>query len=275
MVNRFQKFTINKVSKKLNKINCKISLSHQKPFPILSLLSHYRFKKRFVKLFPNGGIQGGYARMITSLIDFSFIRSLVADRYSPFGPPCYDPPSLFLLDLFRYIDGSQNMSQFLHVVHDEDRGRAYRTYAGISMDHLPCEGTFSHFRIRLGENLYNEIFHVLVEFFHQLEMITFKILAHDGTLYPSWARYKGCTYFCNECSCITVSDAIDKVRKQVLYRLNNLAENNLGSEVRAYTQCPSERFPEEIRKPRIELFALRGVGPTGRRPLGSPLAMEN
>jgi len=47
------------------------------------------------------------------------------------------------------------------------------------------------------------------------------------------------------------------VRKQILYRLNNLAENNLGSEVRAYTECPSERFPEEIRKPRIELFAFR------------------
>ncbi|RLB14155.1 MAG: hypothetical protein DRG35_05815 [Deltaproteobacteria bacterium] len=257
MVNRFKKFTINNVSKKLKKININVSLSHQKPFPNLSLLSQYRFKKRFVRIFSNGSIQGGYAKMITSLIDFSFIRSLVADCYSPYGPPCYDPPSLFLLDLFRYIDGYQNMSQFLHVVHDEDRGRAYRTYAGISMDHLPCEGTFSNFRIRLGENLYNEIFHVLVDIFHQLEMITFQILAHDGTLYPTWSRYKGCTYFCNECSCITVSDCIDKVRKQILYRLNTLAENNLGSEVRAYTECPSQRFPEEVKKPRIELFAFR------------------
>jgi hypothetical protein len=196
LVNPFQKFTINNVSKKLSKINFKISLSHQKPFPNLSLLSHYHFKKRFVKVFPTGAIQGGYARMITSLIDFSFIRSLTADCYSPYGPPCYDPSSLFLLDLFRYVDGYQNMSQFLQVVHDQDRGRAYRTYAGlrpvgptppegICMDHLPCEGTFSNFRIRLGENLYNEIFHVLVGIFHQLEMITFKILAHDGTLYLS------------------------------------------------------------------------------------------
>jgi len=121
MVNRFQKFTIGNVSRKLNKINCNVSLSHQKPFPNLSFLSQYRFKKRFVRIFSNGSIQGGYAKMITSLIDFSFIRSLVADCYSPYGPPCYDPPSLFLLDLFRYIDGYQNMSQFLHVVHDEDR----------------------------------------------------------------------------------------------------------------------------------------------------------
>lgn len=185
MVNPFKKFTINNISKKLNEINFKVSLSHQKPFPNLSLLSHYRFIKRFVQIFPNGDIQSGYARMITSLIDFSFIRSLVADCYSPYGPPPYDPPSLFLLDLFRYIDGYQDMSQFLMLVRDKERGNAYRAYAGISMDNIPCEGTFSHFRIRLGENLYNEIFHVLVDIFHQLQMITFKILAHDGTLYLS------------------------------------------------------------------------------------------
>ena len=79
------------------------------------------------------------------------------------------------------------MKKFLEVLHDKDRGRAYRTYAGISMEHIPSVGTFSHFRIRIGEGLYNEIFHVLVSIFHQLEMITFKILAHDGTLYLSEA----------------------------------------------------------------------------------------
>jgi len=55
------------------------------------------------------------------------------------------------------------------------------------MDDIPCEGTFSVFRARLGQALYNEIFHVLVDIFHMLEMITFKILAHDGTLYLSEA----------------------------------------------------------------------------------------
>ena len=104
---------------------------------------------------------------------------------------CYDPPSLFLLDLFRHIDSHQDMSHFLSVLRDEDRGRAYRAYAGISLKHIPCEGTFSVFRERLGESLYNEIFHALVHIFHQLEMIAFNILAHDGTLYPTWARYKG------------------------------------------------------------------------------------
>ncbi len=256
-MNPLKKFTINNVCKKLNKINFKISLSHQKPFPNLSLLSHYRFKKRFVKFFHNGDIQGGYAKMIISLIDFSFIRSLVADCYSAFGPPCYDPPSLFLLDLFRYVDGYQNMSEFLKLVRDINRGNAYRTFAGISVNNIPCEGTFSIFRARLGENLYNEIFHVLVDIFHQLEMITFNILAHDGTLYPTWARYKGCTYFCDECKCIKVEDVIGKIKNRIIYRLNNLSNNNLGSEVRVYTECPGHRFPEDVKKPKIELFAFK------------------
>jgi len=263
VVNPFKKFTINNISRKLNEINVKISLFHQQFFPNLFLLSTYRFKKRFVKIYSNGDIKGGYCRMITSLIDFSFIRSLVAHCYSDKGPPCYDPPSLFLLDLFRHIDGHQNMKRFLEVLRDKDRGRAYRAYAGISEDHIPCEGTFSIFRERLGETLYNEIFHLLVHIFHQLEMITFNILAHDGTLYPTWARYKGCTWFSDQCSCITVKNVIRKVKNRILYRLNNLDQNNLGSEVRVYTECPSKRFPEkdkhgnEINKPKIELFAFR------------------
>jgi hypothetical protein len=52
------------------------------------------------------------------------------------------------------------------------------------------------------------------------------------------------------------------VKHRILYRLDNLSQNNLGSEIRVYTQCPSDRFPEknkngnEIKKPKIELFAF-------------------
>jgi hypothetical protein len=257
MMYHLKKFTIANIAKRLNKINVKVSLSPQRPFPNLSLLSNYSFRKQFVKIFPDGSVQGGYAKMITSLIDFSFIRSLVAHCYSPYGPPCYDPPTLFLLDLFRYVDSHKNMSKFLELLHDKDQGRAYRSYAGISMENIPSEGTFSNFRIRLGESLYNEIFHVLVSIFHQLEMITFKILTHDGTLYPTWARYKGCTYFSAECHYITVKNVIAKGRNRILYRLNNLSKNNLGSESRVYTDCPSKHFPEDVKKPKIELFVFR------------------
>jgi len=97
--------------------------------------------------------------MITSLIDFSFVRSLCASCYSIKSPPAYDPVSLFLLEMFRYIDRHQNMDKFLEVLRDHDRGRAYRTYAGIYGD-IPTKGTFSNFKDRLGGGLYNQIFHV-------------------------------------------------------------------------------------------------------------------
>lgn len=271
MVNPLKKFTIHSVTQKLNEINAKISLSHQKPFPCLHLLSHYQHERRPFEILPNGDIEGGYARMITSLIDFSFIRSLVAHRYSIKAPPCYDPPSIFLTDLFRYMDGFQHMNQFLRLLRGERLGAIYRDYAGFT-DRVPCEGTFSNFRARLGEALYSDIFHVLVDIFHQLEMITFNILAHDGTLYDTHARYKGCTYFCEQCRHIKVPNIIEKVHNRILYRLKKVNENNLGSEIRVYTPCPSENFPEknnkgkEIKRPRVELFTCKLAFSNGNLP---------
>lgn len=249
-------FDINTVSRRLNGINAKISLTHNILFPCLVLLSNYQFKKRFVKIMPNGDIQGGFVKMIISLIDFSFIRCLTASRYTIKSPPAYDPVSLFLLELFRYIDRYQSMDQFLEVLRDKDRSRAYRTYAGLQ-DHIPTSGTFTNFKARLGVDLYNEIFHILVDIFHQLEMITFQILAHDGTLYPTRARYKGCTYFAKECSCIHVEEIISRVKRQVMYRLNNLSKIQIDKEFRIKFECPSVLLPEKIKRSKIEVVALK------------------
>jgi hypothetical protein len=88
-VNPIHKFTIANIAKELNKINQNLSASHQKPFPKANLLAQYSFQKRFVCIEPNGDISGGYAGIVASLIDFSFVRSMVADAYSIFGPPCF------------------------------------------------------------------------------------------------------------------------------------------------------------------------------------------
>ena len=255
-MNALHKFTIGNIAKKLTKINENLSAFHKKLFPKPKLLSQYFFQKRFVSIDPRGDAQGGYACMITSLIDFSFVRSMAADAYSIFGPASYDPVTLFLLDLFRYIDGYPDMNAFLTVLRDEKRGSEYRRYAGIT-ENIPSEGTFSNFRKRLGEKRYNDIFHVLVGIFHDLEMITFKMISHDGTLYPSWARYKGCTYFCDECSKITVPNVIEKGRQRILYRLDHMPKNGMGTDIRVYADCPSDRFPEDVEKPKIELFSFR------------------
>ncbi|RLB99112.1 MAG: hypothetical protein DRH34_13085 [Deltaproteobacteria bacterium] len=250
------KFNISNVSKKFNEINIKTSIANYEPFPCYVLLSNYMFKKRFVRILTNGDIQGGFANMITSLINFSFVRSLVAHCYSIKGPPPYDPASLFLLELFRYIDRHQNMDKFLEVLRDEDRGRAYRRYAGIGGD-IPSKGTFSNFKARLGACLYNDIFHILVDIFQQLQMISFNIIAHDGTLFPTRARYKGCTWFSDKCSCIDIHDVIFRVKRQLMYRLNNLNKVNLEKAFRIKWECPF--IPEKILKkpPKVEVLSMK------------------
>ncbi len=249
----FDKFNISNVSNKLNNINVKLSSANYKHFTCLVLLSNYRFEKRYVKILPNGDIQGGFSKMIISLIDFSFVRSLCASCYSIKSPPAYDPVSLFLLELFRYIDRHQNMDKFLEVLRDKERGRSYRTYAGIDGD-IPTKGTFSNFKVRLGSKLYNKIFHILVGIFFKLEMITFNVIDHDGTLFPTRARYKNCTWFSEKCSRISVINVVARVKKQIMYRLNNLNKINLDKAFMIKCECPYVPEGKKYKKnPKLEL----------------------
>ena len=257
-------FCINTVSRKLNGINVKINIDHSMPLPCLVLLSKYRFKKRYVKILPNGDIQGGLTKMVISLVDFSFIRSLAAPCYSNKSPPAYDPPSLFLLELFRYMDRHQSMDQFLKILRDKDRGRNYRAWAGINPEYIPTKVTFSNFKNRLGPDRYNEIFHIMVDIFKQLQMISFKVIAHDGTLFPTRARYKGCAFFSEQCGCINIENIISRVRKQIIYRLNNLHRVNLEKSFKIKALCPNSSFPEKVKRPRLEVLVMKLVPAEGQ-----------
>jgi hypothetical protein len=250
-------FAIGSVIKKLNRITVAINTTYCRPFPKPDcfLLSHYRYQRRHITINPNGRIRGGLSRFVTSLIDFSFIQSLVAHRYHLIGV-AYDPISIFLLDLFRYIEKFPDMKAFVTVLGDPYRGKHYRLYAGINDLRIPCEATFSNFKERLGEELYNRIFHVLVQIVQMLGFLSYKILATDGTLFPSNSRYKGCTHFCKACEFIEFKGIIDNVRRRIIYRLQDPARIIPGKEIRIKVECPSSRFPPDQQKPKVELLTL-------------------
>ncbi len=111
-------FHLGMIIKKLNKIRIAINLQYQQSFPKSKnrLLSYYSFVPRRIKIKPSGEIVGGLARFVTSLIDFSFVRSIVASAYSPVGGHAYDPVSLFLLELFRYLEKFPDLKTFLSFV---------------------------------------------------------------------------------------------------------------------------------------------------------------
>ena len=250
-------FNIGNVIKKLNRIHVQINSKYNQPFPKPRIfwLSEYKYQRRYIKIHPDGRIAGGLSRFVSSLIDFSFIRSIVAHKYSFLGF-AYDPVSLFLLDLFRYLEKYPNMKSFVQVIHDREKGRHYRLYAGVNYPHLPCEATFTNFKDRLGENLYNQIFHVLVEIAELLGFLSYDILATDGTLFPTNARYKGCTYFSNECEYIEFKGIIENVRQRILYRLNNPEKIVPGKEIRIKVECPSHNFPDDMQRPKVEVLSL-------------------
>ena len=245
------------IIKKLNRIHLQVNSENNRPFPKPRdfWLSEYKYQRRHIKVHPDGRIVGGLARFVSSLIDFSFARSIVAHTYRLIGFG-YDPVSLLLLELFRHLEKYPNMKTFLDVLHDPVKGKHYRIYAGIGNRFIPCEATFTNFKNRLGEPLYNQIFHTLVQIVERLGFLSYKILSTDGTLFPTNARYKGCTYFCKECDGIEFQGIIGNIRQRILYRLADSARILIGKEIRIRAECPSARFPSDVQRPRVEVLTL-------------------
>jgi Transposase domain (DUF772) len=251
-------FTIGYVIKKLREINPIINSRNRKTFPKEEArwLSRYEFRKEYVHINDDGSVRGGISQLVGSIIDFSFVRSIAAIAYSVFGGPCYDPVSLFLLDLFRYLEGVRSITDFCQILRDPARGKNFRRLAGISDDCAPCEATFSNFHSRIGEALYQEIFHALVSLVEELGLLSFKILATDGTLYPTDARYRGCCHFQDSCACIAVDNIVQKIHDRVLYRLEDPARIVPGKQSRVKIECPNANFPEDIKRPKINILSF-------------------
>jgi hypothetical protein len=252
------RFTIGYVIRKLRKINPLINSRNSKPFPKEKArwLSHYQFRKEYVHINDDGSVRGGISQLVAAIIDFSFVRSIAAGAYSIFGGPCYDPISLFLLDLFRYLDRIRSIKDFCLILHDPERGKNYRRLAGIPDDCIPCQATFSNFRVRIGEALYQQIFHALVSLVEELGLLSFNILATDGTLFPSAARYHGCCHFQDSCACIAVDNIVQKIHDRVLYRIEDPARIVAGKQSRVKVECPNPDFPEDIKRPKINILSF-------------------
>jgi hypothetical protein len=252
------RFSVANIIAKLKEINPAINWAYRKPFPKEEdrWLSHYRFRRQFVAVNDDGSVQGGLSQLVASTIDFSFVRSISADAYSTFGGPCYDPVSLYVLDLFRYLDKIPDIKHFCEILRDPVWGQSYRIFAGLQEGWIPCRATFTNFRTRLAEKRYQEIFHAVVTLVEKLGLLTYTILATDGALYPSAARYRGCCCFNDSCASITVDNITQKVRDRVLHRIEDPAQVVLGKECRVRSDCSNPKFPEGVKRPKITIMSF-------------------
>ena len=131
-------FSLGSILKKLNRIHVQVNSDYDTPFPKPRIfwLSEYAYRRRYIKIKPDGRIVGGLSRFITSLIDFSFIRSIVACRYCLIGF-AYDPVSLFLLELFRYIEKYPDITTKLLEINADRLNYAHNIIVNIMNKKMP------------------------------------------------------------------------------------------------------------------------------------------
>src|SRR4030042_1726563 len=88
-------------------------------------------------------------RKINQVVDFSFARQILNDRYTPdTGRPAGDPEFMLRLCLLQYLYSDSDRE----VVANARLNLAYKYFLGLAVDaDVPADSTVSYFRaIRLG-----------------------------------------------------------------------------------------------------------------------------
>jgi transposase len=119
-------------------------------------------------------------RKINKVVDFSFIRELVKDRYTPdFGRPAEDPEFMLRLCLLQYLYGDSDRE----VVANARLNLAYKYFLGLAIDEAPPDDTtISVFRAqRLGEAKFREVFEQIVKQCIEKGLVTGKKQIIDST----------------------------------------------------------------------------------------------
>jgi len=122
---------------------------------------------------PQGSFYGSYLyerivpvdhllRKINQVVDFSFTRQILQDRYNPaIGRPAEDPEFMLRLCLLQYIYDDSDRQ----VVENARLNLAYKYFLGLAVDaEVPDYTTISYFRIqRLGEEKFRLVLEQIVQ----------------------------------------------------------------------------------------------------------------
>ncbi len=184
-------FSLPELVKKAEELNQETRRTYTTAFPKdpKRLLSHYRFEPRPIRFTSEGEVEGGLSFLLGSLFDFSFTRSIFAPSYSKERGHCFDPASLFFLELASKVDEYPDCASFCKDIRQQEKGRSYRLLAGIE-DSIPGEDDLCHSRYRVGTGPLNETMNIFVRFLMEFGLIRAALLSTDGQLEPSHSRYK-------------------------------------------------------------------------------------
>jgi len=235
-VEKIQAFDLESLREKAADLNRRHLETYTTPFPKAPSrwISHYQFEPRPLEFTVDGEVEGRLSWLMGSLFDFSFTRAVFALHYRKEGGHCFDPASLFVLELAAKVDGYPDYASFCRDLNQQELGRRYRELAGLQGS-IPGEDDLSNFRDQVGSEAINSLMAVFVSFFKNFGLIKGELLVTDGQPEFSNSRYKGCAHACKACKQFPLHEAH---RQELCQQLQAGAK-------RLQILCP---FPEVVSK---------------------------
>jgi transposase len=120
-----------------------------------------------------------FYRHLARVLDLSFVRDLVCDRYATGGRPGLDPVVFFQLQLILFFEGLRSERK---LVETASLHLAHRWYLGYALDEpLPDHSTLSRIRQRLGLEVFRRFFDEVVERCREAGLVWGRELYIDAT----------------------------------------------------------------------------------------------
>jgi transposase len=122
---------------------------------------------------------GHFYRHLEAVLDLSFVRELVRDRYAAGGRPSLDPVVYFKLQLVLFFEGLRSERKLLETA---NLHLAHRWYLGYALDEpLPDAATLTRIRVRLGVEVFRRFFERVVELCQAAGLVWGRELFFDAT----------------------------------------------------------------------------------------------
>jgi transposase len=120
-----------------------------------------------------------FYRRLDAMLDLSFVRALVRDRYAPSGRPSVDPVVFFRLQLVMFFEDIRSERRLMEVAADR---LSVRWFLGYDLDEpLPDHSSLTRIRERYGLRTFRRFFERIVELCMEAGLVRGKELYFDAT----------------------------------------------------------------------------------------------
>jgi len=120
-----------------------------------------------------------FYRCLEELLDLSFVRELVADRYAAIGRTSIDPVVFFRLQLVMFFEDIRSERQLIEIAADR---LGIRWYLGYDLhESLPNHSSLTRIRERYGLEVFRAFFERIVEICFEAGLVRGEELFFDST----------------------------------------------------------------------------------------------